>query len=166
MPEPKWLNDSEARAWNALMRMMRALDQALDQQLQHDSQIPHGSYVILHGLSLHEGQDLRIGDLAQSLGWSQSRLSHAVARMEKADWIRRIPSPTDKRSNLVELTDAGRQKLVEAAPGHVAAVRHLVIDALSPEQLDQLAQAGETIIARAADILGEAMSMPFQRSPR
>ncbi len=86
--------------------------------------------------------------------------------MEKAGCLRRVPSPTDRRSNLVELTDAGRQKLVEAAPGHVAAVRHLVIDALSPEQLDQLTQAGETIVARAADILGEAMPMPFQRPPR
>ncbi|MFD3498105.1 MarR family transcriptional regulator [Streptomyces sp. NPDC058678] len=38
-------------------------------------------------------QDLRISDLAQALSWSQSRLSHAVARMEKAGWIRRPPPP-------------------------------------------------------------------------
>ncbi|WP_238412087.1 MarR family winged helix-turn-helix transcriptional regulator [Saccharothrix deserti] len=87
-------------------------------------------------------------------------MSHAVARMEKAGWVRRTPSPTDKRSNLVQLTEAGRRKLVEAAPGHVAAVRRLVIDALRPEQLDALEQISEIVTDRAADILGEAT--PYQ----
>jgi len=161
MPEPQWLNGREARAWAALLWMSRAVDLALDRQLQRDSQIPHASYGILVALSQRDGQTMAMGVLAEALGWSQSRLSHAMARMEEAGWVRRIPSPTDKRSNLAQLTEAGRRKLVEAAPGHVAAVRHLVIDALSPEQLEALTQIGETVVHRAADILGDAM--PFKR---
>ena len=161
MPEPQWLNGQEARAWAALLWMSRAVDLALDRQLQRDSQIPHASYGILVALSQRDGQTMAMGVLAEALGWSQSRLSHAMARMEEAGWVRRIPSPTDKRSNLAQLTEAGRQKLVDAAPGHVAAVRHLVIDALSPEQLEALTQIGETVVHRAADILGDAM--PFKR---
>jgi hypothetical protein len=56
---------------------------------------------------------------------------------------------TDKRSNLAELTAKGRQKLAETAPGHVAAVRHLVIDALTGEQQRALAQISEAITAQA-----------------
>jgi DNA-binding MarR family transcriptional regulator len=67
-----------------------------------------------------------VSDLARSLGWSQSRLSHAMAWLRKSGWVRRIPCPTDNRSSLAQLTAKGRQKLTEAAPGHVATVRHLV----------------------------------------
>lgn len=161
MPEPQWLNDQEARAWGALLWMSRAVELALDRQLQRDSQITHTSYGILVALSRQEGQAMPMGGLAEVLGWSQSRLSHAVARMEEAGWVRRIPCPTDKRSNLAQLTEAGHQKMTEAAPDHVAMVRHLVIDALQPEQLDALAHIGEAVVDRAVDVLGDAS--PFRR---
>lgn len=161
MPEPQWLDDREARAWEALLWMSRAVELALDRQLQRDAQIPHASYGILVALSRREGQAVSMGVLAEMLGWSQSRLSHAVARMEEAGWVRRISSPTDKRSNLAQLTEAGREKLTEAAPGHVEAVRHLVIDALEPDQLDALTEIGEAVVHRAAGFLGDAA--PFKR---
>jgi DNA-binding MarR family transcriptional regulator len=161
MPEPQWLDSRELRAWEALLFMARAVDLALDRQLQRDSQIPHASYGILVALSLRDGQTMAMGVLAEALGWSQSRLSHAVARMEEAGWVRRVPCPTDKRSNLAQLTEAGREKLAEAAPGHVAVVRHLVIDALTPEQLDALTQIGEAVVHRATGVLGD--TAPFKR---
>jgi hypothetical protein len=46
------------------------------------------------------------------------------------------------------LTDKGFQTLAEAASGHVAHVRSLVIDTLSPEQLRRLGQAADRIISR------------------
>jgi DNA-binding MarR family transcriptional regulator len=163
MSEPKWLDPQEARVWSAVLWMMRGLDLALDHQLQRDARITHASYGILVGLSQQEGQSLPMGVLAQTLGWSQSRLSHAVARMEKVGWVRRVPSATDQRSNLAQLTEAGRQKLVEAAPGHVAAVRDLLIDALTPEQRDTLRQIGETVVDRAFDALGDAAPVKHPR---
>ena len=36
------------------------------------------------------------------------------------------------------LTDKGRTKLTESAPGHVRNVRSLIIDPLTDEQVDQL----------------------------
>jgi hypothetical protein len=48
----------------------------------------------------------------------------------------------------VVITEAGRQAIADAAPGHVAAVRDLVIDVLDPEQLRVLAEAGEAVAAR------------------
>ena len=108
-----------------------------------------GSYQVLVALSEHKQDAPRMSDLALSLAWSQSRLSHVMAWLEKSGWVRRIPCPTDKRSNLAQLTAKGRQKLAESAPGHVAAVRHLVIDALTGEQQRALAQISEAITARA-----------------
>jgi DNA-binding MarR family transcriptional regulator len=100
-------------------------------------------------MALSEQDALRMSDLALRLAWSQSRLSQAMVWLEKSGWVRRIPCPADKRSNLAQLTATGRQKLAEAAPGHVAAVRHLVIDALTAQQQRALAQISEAITARA-----------------
>ena len=149
MPEPVWLTDQEQSTWRALVAMIRTVNEQLERQLQRDAQITHASYQVLVALSEHNQDAPRMSDLAQSLAWSQSRLSHVMAWLEKSGWARRIPCPTDKRSNLAQLTAKGRHKLAESAPGHVAAVRHLVIDALTGDQQRALAQISEAITARA-----------------
>jgi DNA-binding MarR family transcriptional regulator len=148
MPEPEWLTDQEQSTWRALVAMIRTVNEQLERQLQRDAQITHASYQVLVVLSEHEEDAPRMSDLALSLAWSQSRLSHVMAWLEKSGWVRRIPCQTDKRSNLAQLTARGRQKLAEAAPGHVAEVRHLVIDALTGDQQRALVQISEAITAR------------------
>ena len=148
MPEPEWLTDQEQSTWRALVAMIRTVNEQLERQLQRDSQITHASYQVLVVLSEHKEEAPRMSDLAVSLAWSQSRLSHVMTWLEKSGWVRRIPCPTDKRSYLAKLTAKGRRKLAEAAPGHVAEVRHLVIDALTDEQQRDLAQISQAITAR------------------
>ena len=46
------------------------------------------------------------------------------------------------------LTEDGWAKVEETAPGHVAAVRELVIDALDPEQIEQLRDISLAIMGR------------------
>jgi hypothetical protein len=46
----------------------------------------------------------------------------------------------------VILTEAGWQKVVAAAPGHVGAVRRFVIDALTPEQVEQLSSISSAML--------------------
>ena len=148
MFEPEWLTDQEQRTWRALVAMIRTVNEELERQLQRDAQITHAGYQVLVALSEPKEAAPRMSDLALKLAWSQSRLSHVMAWLEKSGWVRRIPSPTDKRSYVALLTAKGRKKLAEAAPGHVAEVRHLVIDALSREQQRALAQISEAITAR------------------
>ena len=58
------------------------------------------------------------------------------------------PIPTDGRFTNAILTDEGFRTLAEAAPGHVAHVRSLVIDVLSPEQLRRLGRDADRIMSR------------------
>ena len=62
--------------------------------------------------------------------------------------MRREPDQADGRFTRAILTGQGFQTLAEAAPGHVAHVRSLVIDVLSPEQLRRLGQAADRIMSR------------------
>ena len=69
----------------------------------------------------------------------------------RAGWTRH-PHEHDRRSTVATLTDAGWDKVVAAAPGHVAAVRRLLVDRLSPAQLAALREVGEMV---AREVLGD-----------
>jgi len=65
-------------------------------------------------------------------------LSHLITRLEEKGWVRRERVGEDGRGYVAVLTDEGYAKVVAAAPGHVAEVRRLLFDRLSPEQLRML----------------------------
>lgn len=147
MSHTRWLTDEEQRAWRAFLALQRLLFDRLERQLQNDSGIPHTYYEILVKLSEVPDRAMRMSKLASMSMSSRSRLSHAVARMEKAGWVRRMECPTDRRGAVCELTDAGFAVVQAAAPGHVTAVRDYLFDLLSAEQVEQLREISETVVS-------------------
>ncbi|MEU6074257.1 MarR family transcriptional regulator [Micromonospora sp. NPDC047074] len=142
----RWLDPDEQRTWRAYLTASRALMETLDRELQRDAGMPHAYYEILVRLSEAPGRRLRMSELAEVSGSSRSRLSHAVARLEAAGWVRREECPTDRRGQIAALTDEGFDTLAAAAPGHVEGVRRHLFDALSPAQVDQLRRISETLV--------------------
>ena len=136
----KWLTAEEQRAWLAWLGATELLMGSLDAQLQRDAGLPHAYYAILAQLSHAPDRTLRMNELASVVNSSPSRLSHAVGKLEERGWVTRRPGPTDKRSTLATLTDAGFAVLKQHAPGHVAAVRAGLFDPLTKEQVSQLEQ--------------------------
>jgi DNA-binding MarR family transcriptional regulator len=100
--------------------------------------MPHTYFEILVRLADAADGRLRMSELAVATLGSRSRLSHAVNRLEKVGWVRREGIESDRRGQVAILTDEGRQKLKETAPGHVETVRQAVFDALTAEQVAQL----------------------------
>lgn len=143
----RWLDDQEQAAWRAFLGATRALMDALDRELQHEAGMPHAYYEILVRLSEAPEHKMRMSELADACGSSRSRLSHAVARLEESGWVRRQDCPTDRRGQLAVLTEEGYRVLVEAAPGHVEGVRRHLFDKLSKEQVTQLRQISDAILA-------------------
>jgi DNA-binding MarR family transcriptional regulator len=143
----RWLDAEEQRAWRAFLSATQLLNAQLDRELQRDSGIPHAYYEILVRLSEAPGRVLRMSELAQAAESSRSRLSHAVARLEEAGWVRRESCPTDRRGALARLTDDGFAALEAAAPAHVESVRRHLFDRLSTEQVRQLGEISEAVLA-------------------
>ncbi|GAA1623994.1 MarR family winged helix-turn-helix transcriptional regulator [Kribbella alba] len=146
--EVEWLEPEELRSWMTLAALMFKLPGALDYQLQRDSGLTHFEYTVLAGLSESPERSLRMSNLAGFANGSLSRLSHVVKRLERRGFVERRPSEDDRRITVATITDAGFEQLVAAAPGHVATVRKYVIDALSPEQLQQLKVIGDQILEK------------------
>jgi DNA-binding MarR family transcriptional regulator len=136
--EPQWLTAEEQRVWRAYLHATTLLEDHLDRQLQRDAGMPHIYYGLLVGLAEAPHRRLRMTELAMQAKITRSRLSHAVARLEKSGWVRREDCPSDKRGQFAVLTDAGLEVLRRTAPGHVTAVRQALFDRLTPEQQKSL----------------------------
>jgi DNA-binding MarR family transcriptional regulator len=141
----RWLSHDEQRVWRLLVPVLHDLPAALDRQLQVEAGIPHAYYMILAMLSEAPGRELRMSELSQRTSTSLSRLSHAVARLEEQGWVQRRRCPTDRRGQIAGLTEAGVAKVVETAPGHVAQVRRVLFDALTPEQVHRLEEIATAV---------------------
>jgi DNA-binding MarR family transcriptional regulator len=154
--EDRWLGDDELAAWMSYVAATALLESALDRQLQRDSGMPHAYYQILAMLSEVPDRSLRMSELAAITQSSQSRLSHAVARLERNGWIRRKPCPDDRRSTFAQLTEEGFAVLAAAAPGHVCTVRTHLFDRLTPEQVGQLREITRAVLSGLGVAGGDA----------
>jgi DNA-binding MarR family transcriptional regulator len=77
----------------------------------------------------------------------KTKVSRAVAALQARGWLRRDPSPTDRRAEMLSLTDAGQAVFADlgrAAQDHDRRLR----DALGPKQVATLETALRTLIAQ------------------
>ena len=144
--EPRWLGQEEAQTWVALAGMLVELPTALDAQLQRDAGLSHFEYQVMAMLSMEPGRTLRMSRLAALASGSLTRLSRVVDRLDERGWVCRRPDPTDGRYTLAVLTDAGWEKVVQTAPGHVAEVRRLIFDEITRGQVRQLHDIGSRVL--------------------
>ncbi len=139
------LSRTELRAWLRLAGGMKSLLNALDRQLRDESGMTHDDYVILSRLHRAPDRTLRMSELAREVGFSPSRLSHAVSRMEEAGWVERSRSESDRRGTEATLTDTGAKVVEVATPAHLTLVKKLVFDALGDERAVALAEAMDDV---------------------
>jgi DNA-binding MarR family transcriptional regulator len=143
----RWLNEKEERAWRSLQFMQMRLDGALARQLATDSGLSYPDYVVLVALTDRPDGRMRLFELAEVLGWEKSRLSHHIGRMANRRLVSKEKCDSDRRGAFVVVTKLGRRELSVAAPGHVAAVRRLCVDLLTPDQLDAIGEAADIVLA-------------------
>jgi DNA-binding MarR family transcriptional regulator len=145
---PRWLNSAELAAWLPVGGLLLKLPAALDTQMQRDSGLSHFDYLVLATLSEAPARTRRMSELAALANGSLSRLSHVVKRLEARGWVERKPCPGDGRFTNAVLTDSGWAKVQASAPGHVEAVRTLILDALTPAELKLLGELARRILGR------------------
>ena len=109
--EDPWLSDDQQHAWRHWIAISTALPAALNRQLQDGSGLSLSDYDVLVALSEITRGRLRVGDLATSLGWERSRVSHHVTRMQKRGLVAREECEDDGRGAWVALSGSGRQAM-------------------------------------------------------
>ncbi|MEK8143699.1 MarR family transcriptional regulator [Streptomyces sp. M10(2022)] len=159
---PRWLTDDEQSVWRAYLHATTLLEDHLDRQLQRDAGMPHIYYGLLVQLSQAPRHQKRMTELAKDAKITRSRLSHAVARLEKNGWVRREECRSDKRGQNAVLTEDGYEMLHRSAPGHVEAVRQAMFDRLTAEQLRSLGEIMQ-VVATGLQPEGTDADLPWLR---
>ena len=137
----EWLTSDQQRAWRSYLLGSTLLVERLDRDLREKHGLSLPEYEILVRLSEAPDRSLRMAELADSVKNSRSRITHTVTRMERAGLVQRRQCASDGRGVLALLTEIGYQRLVEAAPEHVASVRAALIDVVSAEDLQAMRRA-------------------------
>jgi DNA-binding MarR family transcriptional regulator len=139
-----WLSASEMRAWRNFIESISMLTAALEYDLAPFG-LTTGDYEVLVRLSEAESERLRMCDLAIALQLSPSGLTRRLDGLVSSGLVERVASPSDRRVMFAALTPAGRHKLAEAAPDHVASVRKHFFKGLSREQVRNVGDVFETV---------------------
>src|SRR5260370_23186817 len=132
------LTARELAIWRSLLDTTAELRGVLGAQLQESGLSP-ADYQVLLALREAEGTRLRSSELAATIEWERSRLSHHLGRMEQRGLIPRDDCATDNRGAEVSLTESGAAVFRRASAPHLKAIKKHFADALTSEQLEALA---------------------------
>ncbi|HUG86690.1 MAG TPA: MarR family transcriptional regulator [Euzebya sp.] len=86
----------------------------------------------IYGLVVDLGP-LSAADLVRTTGLAPTTLSGLLSRCERRGHLRRVPSPTDRRSRLIELTEAGMSAYVALVPALMALLTRLEAELRLPQ---------------------------------
>lgn len=150
--DTQWLTSAEKEAWTGLVSLVLLLPGRLEAPLQRAAGLTLFEYLTLSHVSETSERQLRMSELAYLANGSLSRLSNVVKRFEQRGWVVRFPDPEDGRYTIVALTDAGYEKVVAAAPAHLASVRRFVLDPLNAADERALARIAEKLRTRPEDL--------------
>lgn len=151
MTQPRWLDDTQQKAWRGWLDSSRRIEAAVERQLRADSGLTSDDYEVLVRLSEAPERRLRMTELAAAVTNSPSRLSQRIDRLERDGLVCRSRCPEDGRAFHAVLTDAGFARLDAAAPGHVEAVRRHLIDRLTDQEVEFLADLMSRLAAPPDD---------------
>ena len=139
-------NQQGRAAWHALIHAHATLMRQLATDLVDDIGLTLGDFDVLAQLG-QAGGELRISELAAQAYSSRSGMTRRIDRLVDEGLVTRANTDVDGRGVVVGLTDAGVDRLKEAAPVHLRRVRELFVERLSDGELATLASALEKVAA-------------------
>lgn len=142
----RWLTSDQQRVWRAYLLGSARLSERLESGLRQFG-LDLAEYEILVCLEEASDRRVRMSELADAVHQSRSRLTHTIARMEKAGLVVRRTCPTDRRGVWAEVTRRGLDLLIEAAPSHVEGVRRHFVEAACSDDFAALGRVFDAVLA-------------------
>jgi len=122
------LSDEQEEFLRALGRTLVFLPRAFMSDLGQEHELSMSEFFTLMHLSETEGGRLRMGDVAAATALSLGAVTRVVKLLEGKGLVERRPSAADGRVHEAVLTEAGRRRLNQARPSHVASVRRRIFN--------------------------------------
>ncbi|MEV6416068.1 MarR family winged helix-turn-helix transcriptional regulator [Kribbella sp. NPDC051718] len=124
------LTETEIALWHAFKRAAEIVRGRIAAEITRETGLSDADFGIVTRI-VDAGSSMRQNELAASMGWHRSRLSHQLTRMVDRRLVRRLEVDNGVE---VEITDEGRTVAELARPVHAAAVRTLLIERIPADQ--------------------------------
>jgi DNA-binding MarR family transcriptional regulator len=135
---PPTLTAGELAVWRVFLRVHASLTRRLEHDLLMEHDLPLASYDVLVQLAEAPQRRLRMTDLADRVLLSRSGLTRLVDRLTTEGLVERQSCPSDARGLFTVLTEAGLNRLRQAAPTHLRGIEDYMTRRLEPAELDAL----------------------------
>ncbi|CAM4250479.1 MarR family transcriptional regulator [Paenibacillus typhae] len=136
------LNEDEMQIWNMWKGSFKRVFGRVVKEMSDHTGLSEGDFGVLDRLVQFGNGKLRQQELADSMDWDKSRLSHHLTRMEKRGLVLRKPSDTD-RGVQVMITSAGKSALAEALPIVSKAIRRHFLDLITDQDIESIARLAD-----------------------
>ncbi|MEK4329343.1 MarR family transcriptional regulator [Paenibacillus sp. FSL R7-0297] len=136
------LHEDEMRIWNMWKGSFKRIFGRVVKEMSEHTGLSEGDFGVLDRLVQFGEGKLRQQELADSMDWDKSRLSHHLTRMEKRGLVLRKPLDTDRGVQII-ITSAGRSALEAALPIVSKAIRKHFLDQLTDEDIKSITTLAE-----------------------
>lgn len=138
------LTEKEMEIWHMYKETFKIILGRILKDNYDQTGVSDGDFMVLDLLARSETGWLRQQELADKMGWSKSRLSHHLARMEKRELIER--RPLDK-GNAVQVTTTpkGTSALNAVRPISENGIKRYFIDMLTEEDMKWIARLASKV---------------------
>ncbi|OZQ67704.1 MarR family transcriptional regulator [Paenibacillus sp. VTT E-133280] len=136
------VNEDEMQIWNMWKGSFKRIFGRVVKELSERTGLSEGDFGILDRLIQFGDGKLRQQELADSMNWDKSRLSHHLTRMEKRGLVKRGPLDADRGVQVI-ITSAGKAALDEALPIVSMAIRKYFLDQLTDQDIESITKLAE-----------------------
>jgi DNA-binding MarR family transcriptional regulator len=154
------LDPTQLGAYFALIEVSSLLRHTIEQQLRDAGDLSYVQFQLLATLGDSPDGSRRMTELADGVVYSRSGLTYQAQSLEQRGLVTRAPSVDDERGTTVTITDEGRGILAQVFPGHIAVLNELLLDPLTPGDVEVLAD----VLGRVRDHMRAAP--PRSAAPR
>jgi DNA-binding MarR family transcriptional regulator len=132
------VSDIVTKAWIRLVRARHAVVSRLEADSKAAGALPIEWYDVLWDLERHDG-GVRPFELEERLLFAQYNLSRLIDRLVDAGLVRREVCPTDKRGQMLFITEAGRKARKATWPHYARGMNKHLGDKLTEAEAEKLA---------------------------
>lgn len=144
-------SSAREKAWRIFFEASGRLQGVLETRLKRSFGLTLPDYNVLLALQEAPGRSLRMGELAERVVFSPSRLTYIVSHLERDGWVRKVVSAKDRRISHACLTSQGIVTVESATALHQETVREYLLDGMTDEEIGQIVRIFGAVGARLAE---------------
>jgi DNA-binding MarR family transcriptional regulator len=140
------LSKEEMELWHSWKRATEVVRGRIVEEISAATGLSDPDFAVLTRVVEDGKGSMRQNQLAESMGYHRSRLSHHLSRMEERGLVTRRQAGGGVE---VQATQSGRTAIAEARPIHAAAVQRYLAGSLSSGQRASLLAILDTLVKPA-----------------